>query len=238
MKKRLVVPLLGVLAFLGSVFAMNTGQKGEALAAENLFEMTLGGSIRIAEPYGLRFQVKMSADVKDKAEKIGMLIFPADYLVSDGTEDDVYYESVETLAATTVSSHRIDLDLTDKLYEKDGYWHGNGAIVNIKEKNMAREFVGIAYYEVDGTTTWADTSKIADTTRSASQVALLTHADKTNSYSEETEELLLTYMDYLKATDVEEGVPERFRVRGYAANDGLRFHIVQYVDNIVSEGDG
>lgn len=204
MKKKLVAHLLGVLIFLCGVFTMTVGQECTALAAENLFEMTPGGSIRIAEPYGLRFQVKMSADVKAKAEKVGMLIFPADYLVDNGTDGDVYYESVEKLAATTVSSHRIDLNLTSKLYEKDGYWYGNGAIVNIKDKNMSREFVGIAYYTVDGITTWADTTQLANTTRSAAKVALQTHADDANAYSAETDELLLNYIDYIKSTDLKD----------------------------------
>ena len=204
MKRKVIVPLLGVLAFLGSVFAVNTGQKCEAMAAENIFEMTPGGSIRIAEPYGLRFQVKMSADVKEKAEKVGMLIFPADYLVDNGTEDDVYYESVEALAKTNVASHRIDLDLTSKLYEKDDYWYGNGAIVNIKDKNMSREFTAIAYYVEGDTTVWEDTTQLENTTRSASDVALKTHADETNTYSTETDELLLKYIDYIKSTDLED----------------------------------
>ena len=84
MKKKVLAPLLGAMAFLCGMFAMNAGQECKALAAENTFEMTPGGSIRIAEPYGLRFQVKMSADVKEKADKVGMLIFPADYLVEIG----------------------------------------------------------------------------------------------------------------------------------------------------------
>ena len=127
---------MSILIVLCSVFVMSIGQESKALAAENVFEMTQGGSIRIAEPYGLRFQVKMSADIKDKADKVGMLIFPADYLVDNGTDGDVYYESVEKLAEEGESGHRINLDLTSKLYEKDDYWYGNGAIVNIKQKNI------------------------------------------------------------------------------------------------------
>ncbi len=227
----------GMIIALCSVFVMNTGQECKTLAAENVFEMTPGGSIRIAEPYGLRFQVKMSADIKENADKVGMLIFPADYLVDNGTDGDVYYESVEALAETNVTSHRINLDLTSKLYEKDGYWYGNGAIVNIKEKNMAREFVGIAYYVVDDNTTFANTSKVVDTTRSAAQVALLSKADKTNTYSEETNQLLLNYIDYLKGANVEDSAPSRYKVRGYATDNGLRFHVVQYVDNLNSIGD-
>jgi len=227
----------GMIIALCSVFVMNTGQECKTLAAENVFEMTPGGSIRIAEPYGLRFQVKMSADIKENADKVGMLIFPADYLVDNGTDGDVYYDSVEALAKTNVTSHRINLDLTSKLYEKDGYWYGNGAIVNIKEKNMAREFVGIAYYEVDDNITFADTSKVKDTTRSAAQVALLTHADKTNEFSDETDKLLVKYIDHLKLSGVEDSAPSRYKVRGYAVDNGLRFNVVQYVDNLISTGD-
>lgn len=201
-KRKIKTLLMSVLTVLCSAFVVNAGQKCEVLAAENVFEMTKGGSIRIAEPYGLRFQVKMSADVKDKADKVGMLIFPADYLVDNGADGDVYYESVEALAKTNVASHRMDLDLTSKLYEKDDCWYGNGAIVNIKGKNMSREFVGIAYYEVEGEKVFADTSKIANTTRSAAQVALLSHTDKTATHTQETEELLLNYVDYMKASDL------------------------------------
>ncbi len=237
MKKKLTVHLLGLLTLLCSIFAMTSVQEGVALAAEDLFEMTPGGSIRIVEPYGLRFQVKMSADIKDKADKVGMLIFPTDYLVNNGTDGDVYYESVEALSETNVAEHRIDLDLTSKLYEKDSYWYGNGAIVNIKESNMAREFVGIAYYEVDGDIIFADTGKVKDTTRSAAQVALLSYADKGNTYSDESRKLLEDYIDYLQMADVKDSAPNRYKVRGYAADNGLRFHVVQYVDNLISTGD-
>ena len=237
MKKKLVAHLLGIAVLLCGLFLMNARQENTALAAENVFEMTPGGSIRIAEPYGLRFQVRMSADIKESADKVGMLIFPADYLVDSGADGDVYYESVEALANTSVTKHRMDLDLTSKVYEKDDYWYGNGAIVNIKGNNMAREFVGIAYYEVDGEKIFADTGKMADTTRSAAQVALLSSADKNNTYSEETNKLLSDYMDYLKVAEVEESAPSRYKVRGFAADNGLRFHVEQYVDNLVSAGN-
>ena len=237
MKKKLVAHLLGIAVLLCGLFLMNARQENTALAAENVFEMTPGGSIRIAEPYGLRFQVRMSADIKESADKVGMLIFPADYLVNSGADGDVYYESVEALANTSVTKHRMDLDLTSKVYEQDDYWYGNGAIVNIKGNNMAREFVGIAYYEVDGEKIFADTGKMADTTRSAAQVALLSSADKNNTYSEETNKLLSDYMDYLKVAEVEESAPSRYKVRGFAADNGLRFHVEQYVDNLVSAGN-
>ena len=236
MKKRLVAPLLGAVAFLFGLIAMNTGTECKALAAENVFEMTPGGSIRIAEPYGLRFQVRMSADVKEKADMVGMLIFPADYLVDSGTEGDVYYESVEALAETTVTKHRMNLDLTSKVYEKDGYWYGNGAIVNVKGNNMAREFVGVAYYKVNGDVTFADTSKIKVTTRSAAQVALMSYQNDASAHEGNATKLLLQYIDRLKGAAVEDSAPTRYKVRGFAADDGLRFHVVQYVDNIVSSG--
>ena len=181
------------------------GQESKVLAAESKFEMTPGGSIRIVEPYGLRFQVRMSADVKEKATEVGMLIFPADYLENNGTDGDVYYESVEELAKTNQTSHRIKLNLTSKLYEKDGYWYGNGAIVNIKGKNMTRKFTAIAYYvDDDNTTVWADTTRLTNTTRSASQIALLAHADKTTTYQAETDKLLLKYVGYTKDSDLKD----------------------------------
>ncbi len=208
---------------------------------QGLFEMTPGGSIRVAQPYGLRFQVRMDADVKTYVEKyngkVGMFIFPADYLADNGAEGDVYYKSVEELVKNAPDSHRINLDLTKKLYEKDSYWYGNGAIVNIKEKNMAREFVGIAYYEVNGVLVLADTSEVKNTTRSASQVALLTHADKTNEFSDGTKQLLAQYIDYLKLSGVEDSAPSRYKVRGYAADDGLHIYAVQYADNVVTTGN-
>lgn len=235
-KRKFVATLLGVLTILCSVIAIEPTQQSSVRAAEtSVFEMTKGGSIRIMEPTGLRFQVKMSENIKTQAEKIGMLIFPADYLVDDGTQGDVYYESIDALAQ---SKNKIDLDLTSKVYEENGYLYANGAIVNIKGKNMAREFVGIAYYKdkADGTIVYAN-SQMADTTRSAAQVALLTHADKTNKYSDKTKALLLNYMSNLKATNVDYNAPTRYQALGYAADNGLRFYVVQYVDNVVSTGD-
>ena len=203
MKKNVLTPLLGALSILFGLVAMNAGQECKALAAENTFEMIPGGSIRTVEPYGLRFRVKMSNDINEKADKVGMLIFPADYLVDSGVEGDVYYESVEALAETKVTKHKMDLDLTSKIYEKNGYWYGDGAIVNLKGSNMSRKFIGIAYYEENGEKVFADTSKIANTTRSASQVALMSHADSTTSYGEKTDNLLLKYVGYMKDSDIE-----------------------------------
>ena len=196
---------LSILTVLCSVFIVCIGQESKVLAAESKFEMTPGGSIRIVEPYGLRFQVRMSADVKEKATEVGMLIFPADYLENNGTDGDVYYESVEDLAKTNQTSHRIKLNLTSKLFEKDGYWYGNGAIVNIKDKNMTRKFTAIAYYvDGDNTTVWADTTRLTNTTRSASQIALLAHADKKTTYQAETDKLLLKYVGYTKDSDLKD----------------------------------
>ena len=237
MKKKVWVPLLGAMIILLGLAAMNARQECKVFAAENTFEMTPGGSIRIVEPYGLRFQVKMSVDVKEKADKVGMLIFPADYLVDGGVEGDVYYESVEALAETQVTKHRMDLDLTSKVYEKDGYWYGNGAIVNIKGDNMSREFVGIAYYELDGEKVFADTSKIKATTRCAAQVALVSRADKNIVYSKKAMDLLSIYIDYLKGSGVEEDSHQRYKVRGFAADNGLHISATQYVDNVITTGE-
>ena len=77
MRKRTFKTLLmTVLTVLCCGFVMNLGQQRNVQAADNTSEMTQGGSIRIKEPYGLRFQVKMNAAVAEKADKVGMLIFP------------------------------------------------------------------------------------------------------------------------------------------------------------------
>ncbi len=240
MKKRKFLALLfGMIVIIGCMLVFENTQQFSVQAAdtEDVFEMTKGGSIRVMNPTGLRFQVRVSESVKAKADKVGMLIFPADYLEDNGRRKDIHYDGVEEIAKPEASGHRIDLDLTKKLYKEDGCWYGNGALVNIKEQNMAREFVGIAYYKVDGETFFAEISRIEDTTRSVAQVALLTHADKTSSYSSASKKIFLSYMGYLKAASLDYNAPDRYQTLGYLDNNGLRFYVEQYVDEVIETGD-
>lgn len=199
-KRRWITMLFGILTVFCSVLTINVIKQPIIKAANSVFEMTNGGSIRTMAPYGLRFQVRMSEDIAKNAEKVGMIIFPADYLENSGVANDVYYTSVEDLVKNGKAGHKINLDLTQKLYEKDGYYYGNGAIVDIKDKNMTREFVGIAYYTLGGDTVWADTSKLANTTRAVLHVALQYYADESRDY-EDNIEILAQYMSYMKGTE-------------------------------------
>lgn len=111
-------------------------------ASEQVFAMEQGGSVRFSDPTGLRFRLKMDSTVKaglNESDKVGMFIFPLDYLPKN--EAGEYLEAEYSTAVTK----KLDYDLTDALYESNGYWYGNGVIANILSDNISRNFIGIGY---------------------------------------------------------------------------------------------
>ena len=122
MKKNLIISLTAL------VLLMNGNFKIAKAEANPIFEMVKGGSIRMVEgSNGLRFRLKMNQEYYDTIssnDKIGMLIFPEDYLI---TYKDVIGESNAYINLIN-DNHALNLDLTNKIYYEDNYYYGNGVI--------------------------------------------------------------------------------------------------------------
>ncbi|MBQ8658239.1 MAG: hypothetical protein IJ506_03815 [Clostridia bacterium] len=141
------------------------------------FEMLQGASIRLAEPTGLRFQVKIGQqEYKTITERedveLGMLILPAPYVTAyetaAATTENLTYHDYFTSQSYTVWDQPIadanvfekaDLPVSQQKYYEDNYYYASGVISNVKYNNYNRNFVGVAYQKTtsaDGLTVTYD----------------------------------------------------------------------------------
>lgn len=163
--------------------------------------MMYGASVRLTDPNGLRFQMKVEKGEYNAENTYGMLIMPTD--IYDYIAKVDYVSELNTLLG---EGNYINLSTantsTDKLVvyqpntESDYFF--SGAIVNMLPQNIAREFIGIGY-EIEGgqytyTTQSAELvegvyeySAISkeDNSRSISEVAALALEDTTKTYTTE-----------------------------------------------------
>ena len=112
-------------------------------------------SIRLNEKNGIRFYTEINVDafnalVEGKEYEIGTLIGPKD-LVGDylTVEDEVAQNAVKVV-----------YDMENGLYEEDEFKGVVGSMVNIKESNIARDFVARAYVLVDGVYYYSESQSV------------------------------------------------------------------------------
>ena len=128
------------------------------------FVMEEGAAVRVngEDVNGLRFSAEMSAEtyngLKAQGATFGMVIVPRDYITSgyELTASNLFganakYSETAQLGATQNVRKMLHLkDLTPKNYDNDSNYEIRGAITDILTSNITREFVGVAYAEVDG----------------------------------------------------------------------------------------
>jgi len=128
------------------------------------FVMEEGASVRVSgdEVNGLRFTAEMSVEsyqsLSAQDASFGMVIIPKDY-ITDGYELTVAnlfgvnakYSETAVAGANQVVRKMLHLkNLTPADHDKDGKYEVRGAITDILTNNLTREFVGIAYVQLDG----------------------------------------------------------------------------------------
>ncbi len=174
------IAALGLCLAAGIAFAaLPARADAEPEANADAFEVIEGASIRLKNPTGLRFKVRLGENVKNGADAVGMYIFPATLLESV-TENN--YEAIEP----------ITLDLTSHLYpEEDGYWYGNGVVADILPANLSLEYVAVAYTETDGERTYTE-AQTADG-RSVAKVAEAAYSDYNEDRS--SRDILKTFLE-------------------------------------------
>lgn len=160
------------------------GQTFDATVGADLFDTQDVASIRLKGPSGLRFVTKIDlavlAAIEESFEVVeyGTAIKPVDY------EGDCLY----------VPAYR---DVFFEGYKDDANYFA-GSIVNIKEGNMDRDFVGTAYAKIKLTNgaivyVWAETAKVI----SVADQAVKTLAETDNSlYTAEELEVLNGFAAY------------------------------------------
>ena len=78
----------------------------------------------------------------------GMLVFPYDYLTGGEFTEEVTYED----GVATYNGKEIAFTETDIMIPEGDYYYYSSSIVNMKEKNKARDFVAIPYVKAMGET--------------------------------------------------------------------------------------
>ena len=111
-----------------------------------------GASIRLNEVNGMRFYATVNGDISNATE-IGIIIAPKD-IVGD-------YFTMEDDHIKVVYEHK-----TYALWDDDQFV---GSIVNIAEKNLARDFIARAYVVIDGVTYYAETTTVRNIARIADE---------------------------------------------------------------------
>lgn len=169
----------GVSLSIGAA-VMNSSEESTAETSETaVFTMMNGTSLRYSDDGegGLRFRVKMNESVKTTIEKestsFGFIVAPTKYFsaVTDGD-----YSKLEKCISEEGDK--------SKIYESDGAYYANCAIVNILEKNRKLDYNVVAYYKVDDVTTYAS----VDTENGYSNLYALT--DKLAKDKDEAQNIL------------------------------------------------
>lgn len=142
----------------GAVLAMPNVSASAATA--NTFEMVEKASVRVTDPAGMRFMVRVSDDVMQtmkNADKAGFLIFPKAYLTADVIKDASYHDkySAENTDYTGLYDY-LDVEIKDDTYYKEtdettgdetGYYLANGVVHTVQEANRQLDYAAIAYYQ-------------------------------------------------------------------------------------------
>lgn len=155
---------LVVSAGVSILFGFNTNTAkadGEAITG---FSAVTGASVRVSDRSGIRFTVNVPTSVYDSVvsggayvndSQIGMIIVPYAYVteynaykVANPTSDYGYYEYFKN-----VKGKMINLSYTPEQVAANpvsGGYRIKGSLVDIKEANLERDFVGIGYVRTSG----------------------------------------------------------------------------------------
>ena len=197
----------GVYILFG--FNTNTAKAdGEAITG---FSAVTGASVRVSDRSGIRFTVNVPTSVYDSVvsggayvndSQIGMIIVPYDYVTdynaykaSNPTSDYGYYEYFKN-----VKGKMINLSYTPEQVAANpvsGGYRIKGSLVDIKEANLERDFVGIGYVRTSGRYTYTAITE-DDNARNITEIATKAIEDNSGKVSASQRGLLssLYSIDY------------------------------------------
>lgn len=184
------------------------------------FEMKSGASVRLSENgNGIRFAMQLPKNEYEELMRsplydevtFGMLIAPADYIAAYGELDEehvfgdqaVYDYAVWTDTDNDGESDKwiyngdrvritnITADAMKPDPDNENYMIHTGSLINLKEENLLREFVGMGYIEyISGEETHYLFAPSADNVRSMAAVAQSALDDSDSGLTTEQHELL------------------------------------------------
>ncbi|MBO7369235.1 MAG: hypothetical protein J6U25_03000, partial [Clostridia bacterium] len=174
-KKALLLLFISTFALAFAAFFATADISGGKAYAESgkdgNFSMTVGASVRTAEPYGIRFKANVSADLaEDESVTFGMTIIPFDWVERYSLDGDYIAE----LEQNELSFRKFVC--TPVKNKDDDDYHIKASLTNLKENNIEREFIGIAYYEKDGVKTYAFDKNFARSIKTVATRALVSDA--------------------------------------------------------------
>ena len=197
----------GVFILFG--FNTNTAKAdGEAITG---FSAVTGASVRVSDRSGIRFTVNVPTSVYDSVvsggayvndSQIGMIIVPYAYVTdynaykaSNPTSDYGYYEYFKN-----VKGKMINLSYTPEQVAANpvtGGYRIKGSLVDIKEANLERDFVGIGYVRTSGRYTYTAITE-DDNARNITEIATKAIEDNSGKVSASQRGLLssLYSIDY------------------------------------------
>lgn len=202
---------LVVSAGVSILFGFNTNTAkadGEAITG---FSAVTGASVRVSDRSGIRFTVNVPTSVYDSVvsggayvndSQIGMIIVPYAYVteynaykVANPTSDYGYYEYFKN-----VKGKMINLSYTPEQVAANpvsGGYRIKGSLVDIKEANLERDFVGIGYVRTSGRYTYTAITE-DDNARNITEIATKAIEDNSGKVSASQRGLLssLYSIDY------------------------------------------
>ena len=140
----------------------------------------LGGSVRLSNPTGLRFQSMLPAGLKDSGATFGTLIIPKEVL--GGSELTHATPLVEDIVQTKWATSEVQI--SNPLEYQEGYEYFNAVLTEIPSEYYDAEIVARSYVYANGQYYYSQ-----QITRSAAQVAAYALED---GY---TSSILYTYVD-------------------------------------------
>ena len=172
---------------------------GEVGPASLEISMVAGAGARLASTNaisGIRFKAQVDADALDAYVQagytitLGTLIAPADYVDGDATK----------LTFDLEANRYLDVQATYGYYFDDQNGIIAGSIVNVKETNMGRAFVGRAYVTLtkdgESTTIYADVNDNARSTKALANAII-----SNGTYDNYTTEIQAVLDKWSKAND-------------------------------------
>ena len=228
---------LVVSAGVSILFGFNTNTAkadGEAIAE---FSAVTGASVRVSDRSGIRFTVNVPTSVYDSVvsggayvndSQIGMIIVPYAYVteynaykVANPTSDYGYYEYFKN-----VKGKMVNLTYTPEQVAANpvsGGYQIKGSLVDIKEANLERDFVGIGYVRTSGIYTYTAITE-DDNARNITEIATKAIEDNSGKVSASQRGLLssLYNIDYYTVSYKNINLSDEYHVNNaYGTNYAL-----------------
>ncbi len=139
-KKSLIFIFASLFILTLALFSVNLN----IVKADSKLDITMykGASVRLQEDSGLRFKATLTNYNPEDNLEYGMVIVPKDYLTTYNITDNYVTDFDSLVEKGTISTY---INAKVKPVESDGEWIVQHSIINIRDYNYARDFVGIAY---------------------------------------------------------------------------------------------